>query len=121
MGRSCSLLMGRLNAFNQVGAAEDHAKENEVVTQALTRLQGEQARMTLSESYQCSLSDTYRRLSLENHETSYVGSAHWTAILDSIAELKHHFEDEDDGDYDLVDPHTKIGQLPLTERPILLF
>ena len=117
-------LMVKLNASNQVGPAQDYAKENEVVRQALTRLQGEQAKMTLSESYQSSMSDTFGRISLENHETSYVGSAHWTAILDSIAELKDHFEDEDDdnyNNYDLADPHTGTGQLPHTERPILLF
>ena len=112
--------MVKLNASNHVRAAEDHANEDEVVTQALTRLQGEQGNMTLSESYQPSLSDTFGRISLENHETSYVGSAHWTAILDSIAELKDYFEDADD-DYDLPDSHTETGQLPLTERPILLF
>lgn len=108
--------MVKLNASNQVGAPEDHVKKNEVVTQALTRLQGEQA-----ESYQPSVSDTFGRISLENHETSYVGSAHWTAILDSIAELKDHFEDEGDDDYHLADPHTGTGQLPLIERPLLLF
>ena len=112
--------MVKLDASSQVRAAEDHANKDEVVTQALTRLQGEQRNMALSENYQPSLSDTFGRISLENHETSYVGSAHWTAILDSIAELKDLFEDEDD-DYDLADPHTGTGRLPPTERPILLF
>ena len=113
--------MLKLNASNQVGPAQDHTEENEVVAQALTRLQGEQTKMTLSEGYQSSLSDTFGRISLENHETSYVGSAHWTAILDSIAELKDRFEDEDDDSDDLADPQTETGQLSLTERPILLF
>ena len=103
--------MGKLNASNQARAAEDHARENEVVTQTPTHC----------ESYQPSLSDTFGRISLENHETSYVGSAHWTAILDSISELKNHFEDENKDDYDLPDPHTDTGQLPFIERPILLF
>ncbi len=30
--------------------------------------------------------------------TTYVSSAHWAAILDSIAELKNHFFQEDDED-----------------------
>ena len=115
-------LMVKLNASNQVRVAEDQAKENEAVTQALSRLQGEQGDTTLSDSYQPSLSDTFGRISLENRETSYVGSAHWTAILDSIAELKDHFEDEDDDDdFDLADPRMETGRLPPTERPILLF
>lgn len=28
--------------------------------------------------------------------SSYVGSAHWATILDSISELKHHFEEEEE-------------------------
>ncbi|KAK9244839.1 fungal-specific transcription factor domain-containing protein [Lipomyces tetrasporus] len=42
------------------------------------------------------LSDSFGRISLENSETSYVESAHWTAILDGIAELKDYFEDDHD-------------------------
>lgn len=30
------------------------------------------------------LPDTFGRISLENAETSYVGSAHWIAILDGV-------------------------------------
>lgn len=30
------------------------------------------------------LSDDFGRISLENTETSYVESAHWTAILDGV-------------------------------------
>ncbi|KAJ9621983.1 hypothetical protein H2203_006864 [Taxawa tesnikishii (nom. ined.)] len=41
------------------------------------------------------LSDDFGRISLENTETSYVESAHWTAILDGIAELKDHLEGND--------------------------
>ena len=77
--------------------------------------------MTLSEGYQPSLSDTVGRISLENRETSYVGSTHWTTSLDSIVELKDRFEDEDNDHDDLADPQTETGQLLLIERPILLF
>ena len=68
--------MLHLNACNQIGPAQGHTEGNEVVTQALTRFQGVQTKMTLSEGYQPSLSDTFGRISLENHETSYVGSTH---------------------------------------------
>lgn len=37
---------------------------------------------------QADLSDDLGRLNIETTETSYVGSAHWTAIIDGIAELK---------------------------------
>lgn len=33
---------------------------------------------------QASFSDTFGRMSLENAETSYVGSTHWMAILDGV-------------------------------------
>ncbi|GME31802.1 uncharacterized protein LTHEOB_1867 [Neofusicoccum parvum] len=39
------------------------------------------------------LSDSFGRISLENDETRYVSGDHWIAILDGIAELKDHFED----------------------------
>ena len=109
-------LMVKFNAPSQGGGA----KETELTPQAMTWLQGEQARNALADSYQSSMSDTFGRISLENHETSYVGSAHWTAILDSITELKDHFEDDGD-DSNLTNPHTETEQLPPTERPILLF
>ena len=109
-------LMVKFNASSQVGGAE----ETEVTPRTMTWLQGEQAGNGLTDSCLSSMSDTFGRISLENHETSYVGSAHWTAILDSITELKDHFEDDAD-DHGLTDPHMEIGQLPPTERPILLF
>ena len=109
-------LMVRFNASSQVGAA----KETEVTPQATTWFQAEQARNGLVDSCQPSLSDTFGRISLENHETSYVGSAHWTAILDSITELKDRFEDDGD-DRDLINPYTETEELPPIERPILLF
>ena len=109
-------LMVKFNASSQVGGA----KETEVVPQAVTWLQGEQAGNGLADSCQPAMSDTFGRISLENHETSYVSSAHWTAILDSIAELKNHFEDDDDG-RNFTNPYSETEQLSHIERPILLF
>ena len=109
-------LMVKFNASSQAGGP----KETEVTPGTMTWLQGEQAGNGLADSCQSSMSDTFGRISLENHETSYVGSAHWTAILDSITELKDHFEDDAD-DHGLTDPAMETGQLPPTERPILLF
>ncbi|PTU24595.1 hypothetical protein P175DRAFT_0426375 [Aspergillus ochraceoroseus IBT 24754] len=40
------------------------------------------------------LPQAFGRLSLENTETTYVESSHWTAIIDGIAELKDYFDDE---------------------------
>jgi hypothetical protein len=51
------------------------------------------------------LANSFGRLSLENAETSYVESAHWSAILDEVCssrrlfaepELKDHFDNEND-------------------------
>ncbi|MCJ1473064.1 hypothetical protein MMC13_001713 [Lambiella insularis] len=40
--------------------------------------------------------DSFGHLSLEEAEVSYVGSNHWTALLDGIAELKEHFGEDHD-------------------------
>ncbi|EKG15178.1 Transcription factor fungi [Macrophomina phaseolina MS6] len=37
---------------------------------------------------------SFGRISLENDETRYVSGDHWISILDGIAELKDHFEDD---------------------------
>jgi hypothetical protein len=38
----------------------------------------------LEKDYESRLLDTFGRISLENAETSYVGSGHWVAILDGV-------------------------------------
>lgn len=48
-------------------------------------LLGAETRPTNFEAHsQTPLADTFGRISLENAETSYVGSAHWMAILDGV-------------------------------------
>lgn len=48
-----------------------------------------QAEVTESETDpQTRLPDTFGRISLENAQTSYVGSAHWIAILDSVCTFR---------------------------------
>ncbi|MCJ1268380.1 hypothetical protein MMC22_008268 [Lobaria immixta] len=76
---------------------------------------------------QTRLPDTFGRLSIEHAKTSYVGSAHWIAILDGvngaerklfkIAELKDHFEDADIRH----DDHAFATEQPEVEGPQLLF
>ncbi|KAJ5291651.1 Fungal-specific transcription factor protein [Penicillium angulare] len=38
----------------------------------------------------------YGNIRMRNSESSYVSSAHWAAVLDSISELRDHFEQEDE-------------------------
>ena len=64
------------------------------------------------------LSDMFGRISLENDETSYVSAAHWTAILDGIAELRNHFEDDQGSRFPNLE--LEMRQSP-TEKPALLF
>ncbi|KAF4625058.1 hypothetical protein G7Y89_g13112 [Cudoniella acicularis] len=66
---------------------------------------------------QSKLSDTFGRISLENAEMKYVDGAHWTAILDGIAELKDHFEDDVS---ETKEPVSEPAGFP-TEEPELLF
>ena len=74
--------------------------------------------MDFSEGIQAPLSDVFGRISLENHEASYVSGAHWIAILDGIAELKNHFEDNHEPSP--YDSGTELGPPPI-EKPVLLF
>ena len=57
------------------------------------------------------------RMELENAGTLFVESTHWTAILDSISELKDSLEDDHDGN--------ELGNVPMEvaslDRPELLF
>lgn len=85
-------------------------------TQALN--QDEQAMTGCPEHFQPRLADMFGRISLENDETSYVSAAHWTAILDSIAELRNLFEDDEGSSFP--DLELEMRQPP-TEKPALLF
>ncbi|RYP52212.1 hypothetical protein DL769_010707 [Monosporascus sp. CRB-8-3] len=49
---------------------------------------------------------------------SYVSSAHWAAVLDSIAELRHHFAEEDDAYAHIPDPIQSQASLA---RPQLFY
>ncbi|KAF2648481.1 hypothetical protein K491DRAFT_612671 [Lophiostoma macrostomum CBS 122681] len=57
-----------------------------------------QASNLSGESAPCDTADVlpnnFGRLSLDQAEASYVGSDHWAAVLDEIADLKHHLEEE---------------------------
>lgn len=112
--------MLRLKTFQQFEASQDVSNDLDLAEQTLAQVQSEQAGVNSPEGYRPPLSDTFGRISLENHETSYVGSAHWTSILDGIAELKDHFDDDTKG-HSRTDQETDTGQLASTERPILLF
>ena len=68
-----------------------------------------------------------RRISVEDAGTTWVGSDHWTAILDGISELKDSFEcvpssNEDDtlGVLDPLGPELLLGQRNKTENQDVL-
>lgn len=42
---------------------------------------------------------------LHSHSANYVGSVHWTAVLDSISELKGHYEEEEEARMLSTDDH----------------
>ncbi|KAK9433076.1 fungal-specific transcription factor domain-containing protein [Lipomyces doorenjongii] len=70
----------------------------------------------LSEDPPSQFSDSFGRISLENSETTYVESAHWTAILDGIAELKDYFED----DHEHIERNPLATKVPDSDGPDLL-
>lgn len=66
-----------------------NAKETETKTESsegtISPLPESQAPPTIFDTdSQTPFSDTFGRMSLENAETSYVGSVHWMAILDGV-------------------------------------
>lgn len=71
-----------------------NAKESSLETgypgKSLTSTNENQTEATKQEAEpQNRLPDTFGRISLENAETSYVGSAHWIAILDGVCTSFH--------------------------------
>ncbi|KAK9233794.1 fungal-specific transcription factor domain-containing protein [Lipomyces kononenkoae] len=63
------------------------------------------------------LADSVGRISLDSTETVYVESAHWTAILDGIAELKDSFE----GDTESTEDNTIPSNVECRYSPDLVF
>ncbi len=79
--KSVVSLARMLNVTNQAGQAGIDSASDEVIAKVSHNQAGSRG---LEANYQTQLSDTFGRISLENAETSYVGSTHWTAILDSV-------------------------------------
>lgn len=55
----------------------------------------------------------YGSLSIRDSSVAYVSSAHYGAILDSIAELKHHFAQEDEEEESMPDPVQPQTKFPV--------
>lgn len=61
----------------------------------------------------------YGSIRIRETSVSYVGNAHWAAVLDSIADLRDHFEGEDEAHARRVDS-TRL-QAAVPPRPQLLY
>lgn len=79
-------LMSSLNAAQQVERVGKNSSEAESSGALLPLDVENHVEAAISETDdQTQLSNTFGRISLENAETSYVGSAHWAAILDGVS------------------------------------
>ena len=79
-------LMSSLNAAQQVervGKKSGDAESSGVLLPLDVENPVEEA--ILETDDQTQLSNSFGRISMENAETSYVGSAHWAAILDGVS------------------------------------
>lgn len=63
------------------------ANDINVATNGLSKIPRSNDAQDVSETAESQLSDSFGRISLENAETTYVESAHWTAILDGVRHL----------------------------------
>ena len=61
----------------------------------------------------------YGSIRIRESSVSYVGNAHWAAVLDNIAELRDHFEREDEAHAQCMDPSRLQATIP--PRPQLLY
>lgn len=78
--------MSSLNAAQQVERVRKNSSEAESSGTLLPLDVENHVEAAISETDdQTQLSNTFGRISLENAETSYVGSAHWAAILDGVS------------------------------------
>lgn len=83
--------MGALNANKGVGpGAEGTTKPRPLKTLSFSDNKTDSEEDKPEKDYLAQLPDTFGRISLENAETSYVGSAHWIAILDGVCPLLRH-------------------------------
>ncbi|KAJ5097189.1 Fungal-specific transcription factor protein [Penicillium angulare] len=60
----------------------------------------------------------YGSIRIRNSESSYVSSAHWTAVLDGISELRDHFEQEDEHSELAIHDTQSFNQFP---HPMLFY